>query len=811
MAWDSIIRMINNTKKFSSFFSKRQNIATSHSFLTRLFKKLTHEIKACFNLPTSSSALKNSYKARQYHAVVQQLPLSSLGNMLTSLTLMLTFWGDVSNTIFIVWFVSLWSIALINIGLWVKLRSANKNKPLKNLAAEWLIFDLSAAAVLHVSMAAYLFGITNEEGRLLLTAVVAAFVSTGSWMFSFLPVVGLAWVFIFCGGIIVALPNTYVGNYTYLVMLVSFFGLILSTTVLVCSRMFLSNLDAETKIENQRQVMGLLLNDFEENASDWLWETDKVGRLKHSSLRLAQIMKTTQKALDGQELSTLISSHVNSNDGLIALSKLTRKIHDKKAFKNVTIPLTLHEDNRWWSLTAKPLTDDNGEFVGWRGVGSDVTDAKLREEEMQHLANTDSLTNLANRHQFNSFLNSLFSAKKNKTACTLLLIDLDNFKIINDSLGHKIGDFLLQEVARRLTLALKPSGILARLGGDEFAIVHADDMSKKEVSLYAKNILQILNTPWHVAEHQIEVFASIGISFADKHTLSGDDLFKFCDLALYSAKESGKGTYCFFEQTMEKQAQQKLSLLSDMKKGLSNNEFLLHYQPQVNLNTGELTGFEALARWHHHRLGMISPIDFIPLAEESGFINVLGEFILKQACKDGLTWPEHLKIAVNFSPLQFNNSNVFELISHTLTHYKLTPERLEIELTESAMITNTAQVLGILKRLQAIGVRIALDDFGTGYSSLSYLQKIPLDKLKIDRSFVCQLDTPDNAQAMAVLQCILSLAESFNFETTVEGVELAKHIEVFRDLKTNYGQGFYYAVPADAKQTLVLIKNWQAN
>lgn len=803
--------MIHNSKKSSSFSTKRQNIAQRYPTLTKLFKKLISEIKACLNLPTSDEALKKTYKARQYHAVVQQLPLSSIGNMITSLTLMLTFWGDVSPTIFVSWFVVLWTIALVNIGLWLKLRSVDKNKPLKNLAAECLIFDLSAAAVLHVSMAAYLFGITNEEGRLLLTAVVAAFVSTGSWMFSFLPVAGLAWVFIFCVGTIVALPNTYVGNYAYLVMLVSFFGLILSTTVLVCSRMFLSNLDAETKLENQRQVMGFLLNDFEENASDWLWETNRAGRLQHTSIRLAQIMNTTQAALDGQELSTIISSRVDTNEGLIALSRLARKIRAEKAFKNVSIPITLHEDKRWWSLTAKPLTDNKGNFIGWRGVGSDVTDAKLREKEMLHLANTDSLTNLANRHQFNQFLGSLFSTPKNKPTCTLMLIGLDNFKMINDSLGHTVGDLLLQEVAKRLTLVLKPKGILARLGGDEFAIAHASEMDNQEVSLYAEEILQLLNTPWDVAEHRIEVFASIGIAFTTEHTLSGDDLFKFCDLALYSAKDSGKGTYCFFDKAMEVRAQQKLSLLSDMKKGLSNNEFVLHYQPQVNLHTGELTGFEALVRWQHPTQGLISPIDFITLAEESGFIHVLGEFILKQACIDALTWPEHLQIAVNFSPLQFNNGDIFKLISHTLSSYKLAPERLEIELTESAMITDIERVLAILKNLQKLGVRIALDDFGTGYSSLSYLQKIPLDKLKIDRSFVLQLDTPDNVQAMAVLQCILSLAESFNFETTVEGVELAKHINIFRDLKTTYGQGFYYARPADAEQTLTLIEHWQAN
>lgn len=802
--------MVLNIKKLTSFFAKRQNITVSQPFIAKLYKNFTREIQACFNLPTSNSALKKSYKARQYHAVVQQLPLSSLGNMLTSLTLMLTFWGDISNTVFIIWFITLWSIALINIGLWMKLRPINKNKPLPNYASETLIFDLSAAALLHVSMAAYLFGITNEEGRLLLTAVMAAFVSTGSWMFSFLPAAGLAWVFIFCSGVIILLPNTSIGNYGFLIILVSFFGLILSTTVLVCSRMFLSNLNAETKIENQRQVMGLLLNDFEENASDWLWEINKFGRLQHTSVRLAQMMNTSQEALDGKELIAIISSRVNTSEGTIALNLLKRKIQDKKAFKNLILPIIIQNKNRWWSITAKPLTDNNGKFIGWRGVGSDVTNAKLREKEILNLANTDSLTNLGNRHQFNNIMASIFSDRKTNTACTLMLIDLDSFKIVNDSFGHTMGDQLLQEVARRLTTVLKPESILIRLGGDEFAIVHTQTMEKSAVRSYAENILKTLTIPWDINEHRIEIFASIGIAFTTQYTQSGDDLFKFCDLALYAAKASGKGTYCFFEKSMEQQAQQKLSLLSDMKKGISNNEFFVHYQPQINLTTGELAGFEALARWHHPALGMVSPIDFIPLAEESGFINVLSEFILNQACKDALTWPPHLKIAVNFSPLQFNNYGIFELISQTLTDYKLAPQRLEIELTESAMIANTDHVLNILKQLQKLGVRIALDDFGTGYSSLSYLQKIPLDKLKIDRSFVCQLDTPDNEQAMAVLQCILTLAESFNFETTVEGIELAKHVDIFRELKTTYGQGFYYAEAVDAKQTLALINNWQA-
>lgn len=800
--------MGRNINKSVSRYKKIFKVTSSKNIFFNALNRLICEVVACINDPSATIELQKLYKARQFYAVVSQMPLSSVGNMLASLIVFIIFWPTANHTLLVVWISCLWGIGLANLVLWWKCRKYDENKPLKKFTAELLVLDLAVAAILHAGMAIYLFSYADEQGRLLITAILAAFISTGSWMFSFLPFAGLAWIFVFITGIIVSLPHVYEGNNVVSITLVSFFGLVLAATVLVCSRMFLSNLKAETEIENQRQVMGLLLNDFEENASDWLWETDSKGNLQHASVRLAQILGTSEAEIEGKSFFSIIASLCKNEakDECKSLELLDNKLAQLKPFKDVLIPVTLDKKKRWWSITAKPLIDRNDQFKGWRGVGSDITDATLREQEMVHLANFDTLTNLANRHHFNHFLEQLFLNKQANSLCTMFLIDLDNFKMVNDSLGHSVGDKLLKEVGARLNSILIADEMLARLGGDEFVIVYCGEMDRKKATAYSEQILTILNKPWEVLEHRIEVFASVGIASAPTDAKTGQGLFRSCDMALYAAKAKGKASFCFYEEDMKERAKDKLALMSDMKKGLQNNQFLLHYQPQIDLKSGDISGFEALLRWQHPTKGMISPFEFIPLAEESGFINILGEFVLNQACKDAKNWPEHLRIAVNVSAIQFQHSDIFKIVTDVITQHQLAPERLEIELTESAMITDTENVLSTLNHLREIGVRIALDDFGTGYSSLAYLQQIPIDKLKIDRSFVLQLDTPENERALAVLQCIIGLAKAFNFETTVEGVEELHHTDIFKKLECSYAQGYYYSKPIDAISTLSFIK-----
>jgi diguanylate cyclase (GGDEF)-like protein/PAS domain S-box-containing protein len=768
---------------------------------------LLRELSACWGDPAASVELAAIYRARQYHAVVRQLPLSSLGNLITSLIVTLLFWNNTDHTTLIAWVSLLWAIGLANIGLWWRCRSVPNESPVSGLAVWLLTADLAAAAALYVGMAVYLFGITDEQGRLLLTAVIAAFIATGTWLFAFLPQAGLAWALIFSIGIGFGLLAMYGATHAFLAGMMGFYGIILVASVLVSSRMFLVGLIAETEIERQRQLVGLLLHDFEIHASDWLWETDRSGRLRHVSIHLAQLIGVPVEDLHGRSLVAVIDSLIGqpSEEERMMIHRFEDCLQQDRPFRNLVVPVRVDGQLRWWSLTAKPLLDTSAQIEGWRGISSDITEVRLREQEMIRLANIDSLTGLANRHQFSRRLAECFA----KTEVTLFLLDLDNFKTVNDSLGHAAGDQLLQEVAWRLRAVVGGRDLLARLGGDEFALIHPGLLSRDEAEGYGASLQTALARSWSISEHRIDTHTSIGIGFAPPDADTAEDLLKACDMALYAAKAAGGRTLRFFDREMDVQAQRKLTLLSDMKQGLQRGEFVLYYQPQVAFATGKLVGFEALARWRHPVRGLIPPAEFIPLAEESGLIIPLGAWVMAKACADAVSWPAELLVAVNVSAVQFASSDVSRLVDDSLRDSGLGHTRLEVELTESTLMQDTEAVLTALQALRQNGVRIALDDFGTGYSSLSYLRRLPLDKLKVDRSFVCTIDEPDSDdKARALVRTFVHLAQAMGFETTAEGVENEAQFNTLRRIGCIYGQGDFFAKPQDAQNTNAFIRSW---
>lgn len=769
-----------------------------------VFMQWQQILYSCFIGNSPQQHIQQVFKARQFHAVIKQLLFSSIGNLATSATLCVFFYSAETKSLLLLCTSFLWLIGLVNIVLWWRFKKQNPNKPIKQLITNLLILNLSVAAILHVTMMCYLFNQCDEQYRILLISTIIAFNCIGSWMFSSLPIAGLIWVFIFGFGCMIGLPADFLGNQVLTISLILLWVLILSATVLVSSRIFLNALEAEAKIENQHHVVGMLLHDFENNASDWLWETDEHGLLQHSSVHLAEILNITKAQLEGRNLSKIIYALCKTNNAQLLFKQFDIKLNSLQPFQDFHLPVQINNEDKWWSMTGKPLIDSNGLFHGWRGVVSDITQKKNAEQELEYYANYDSLTHLANRYCFNRYLNTIFQNQE-QPSCTLFLIDLDNFKMINDSFGHFKGDLLLKEVSQRLTLLASQNQLVARLGGDEFAIVHKGELKHEHADQLAQSILQVLSKPWLIEESKIEVHASIGVASSVKDTNNETDLLKFADMALYSAKTQGKANACFFDTKLEEAARSKLDLLTNMKKGLANNEFVLYYQPQVDLKTQQLTGFEALVRWQHPTKGFIAPDLFIPLAEQSGFIDSLGEFILKQACKDAACWPKHLFVSINVSALQFN-SDIITTIKETVENNNLSPNQVEIELTESVMISNINHVISTLHKIRQLGVRIALDDFGTGYSSLSYLQDIPLDKLKIDRSFVLKLDTEDNRQAIEIVKSITLLAQALNLTTTVEGIENNEHLPLFNDLNCTYGQGFYYAKPLSLAETKDFIK-----
>jgi len=426
---------------------------------------------------------------------------------------------------------------------------------------------------------------------------------------------------------------------------------------------------------------------------------------------------------------------------------------------------------------------------GWVVNLSDISSQQQAVEAAQR----DPLTGLANRATFHRILTTqLAHLGSSDLPLSVLCIDLDHFKAINDTLGHPVGDALLLRVADRLRGAVGGSDVVARLGGDEFAIIQTAS-GPQEAEALAQRLVDLLGRTYIVDGHMLNVGASVGVAQAPADGADPDRLLKNADLALYQAKREGRGVHRFFEPGMDNQMQARRALEIDLRKALALKEFRLVYQPQIHLDTGAICGFEALLRWHHPERGLISPAEFIPLAEEIGLIVPIGEWVLRTACKDAAGWKLPVGIAVNLSPVQFRNSKLALVITSALTGSGLDPSRLELEITESALIEHTDSVLAILRQVRALGVRISMDDFGTGYSSLSYLQKFPFDKIKIDRSFVKNMTT--DADCRAIVRAVAGLGASLGMETVAEGVETREQLDHVRLEGCSKVQGYLTGRP----------------
>nr|WP_315183768.1 EAL domain-containing protein [uncultured Albidiferax sp.] len=766
---------------------------------------------ACWRDPAASAEQAAIHRGRQFHAVVRQLPLSSIGNLTSGLVLALVFWGQVDAWVLAGWTLLVSAIALGNAGLWWLRREVQPSTPMSLRAVRLLVADIAVSALVFLLMSGYLYTAADGDGRLLLTAVLAAFIGMGSWMYSCLPQAAILWSCILCAGLAVLFSSRPEPIYTYLTGLLAFYAVVVWSTTLMTSRMFLNGLKFEAEIERQNQLVGLLLNDFEEHASDWLWETDRQGCLRHVSQRLAQAMGVSPSELQGQHLvqrmAALSPQMAPAHAAMFRV--LEQCLEQQQPFRGVLAPARVAGQLQWWSLTAKPLRDGAGQWQGWRGVGSDVTAARQREMEMARLAHIDTLTGLANRYQFGKRLAGYFAPAITAGPCTLLLLDLDNFKAVNDSLGHAVGDQLLQTVAQRLQSVMDPLTLLARLGGDEFAVLVPGVMERPLAERLGTQLQAVLAQPWMADGHRIAVQASIGVGFAPADADTAEQLLKVCDMALYAAKSAGRHTLRFFDPAMALRAQQHLALLSDLGLALQRGEFVLHYQPQVHLATGALLGFEALVRWQHPQRGLVSPLEFITVAEESGLIVPLGAWVLRQACVDAVIWPAHLRVAVNLSAVQFGQADVLAVVDSALQHSGLPGARLELEITESTLMQDSQAGMQVLHALRGKGVRVALDDFGTGYSSLAYLRSFPLDKLKIDRSFISILDSADgDPSAVAIVQTIIQLAQALRLDTNAEGVETSAQFALLRRMGCAQAQGYWIAEPMDAAQARRYITAW---
>ncbi|UPK27252.1 EAL domain-containing protein [Bradyrhizobium sp. 195] len=454
------------------------------------------------------------------------------------------------------------------------------------------------------------------------------------------------------------------------------------------------------------------------------------------------------------------------------------------------------------------IRDKAGEPRYIINVVEDVTERRRADEKIAHMAHYDALTDLPNRSLFREQIERELEKVGGGGQFALLYIDVDEFKGINDSLGHHVGDELLKAIAGRLRGCLKQGDLIARLGGDEFAVIQTAIQSPADVLAFVTRIYQAIRQPYHCLGHQLSTDASIGIALAPQDGTDLDQLVKNADLAMYGAKAQGRRSHRFFEPEMDASAKARLSMEQDLRQALVNGGFEIHYQPLVDLRTNEVSGCEALLRWRHPERGMVSPAEFIPVAEDTGLINELGDWVLRMACNEAATWPAQVRVAVNVSPVQLKCDTLALRIAGALAASGLDPRRLELEITEAVLIRDDEAALSILHQLRSIGVRIALDDFGTGYSSLSYLKRFPFDKIKIDRCFVA--DIAEESGAPVIVQAVVNIAAASSMTTVAEGVETEAQRELLRALGCTQMQGYLFSPPKPASEVRKLFGSGSA-
>jgi diguanylate cyclase (GGDEF)-like protein len=454
------------------------------------------------------------------------------------------------------------------------------------------------------------------------------------------------------------------------------------------------------------------------------------------------------------------------------------------------------------AISIEPMPDG-----GWIATHEDVTERQQTEASIAFMACHDALTKLPNRALFRERLEHAIAMAARGVQFAVLCLDLDNFKAINDTMGHPVGDGLLVAVGDRLQACVREADTVARLGGDEFAIIQLAVRQPDNATILTKRIMTAFRQPFDIDGHQIKVGTSIGVSLSPGDGLSYETLMRNADIALYLAKTEGRGTARFFEPEMDARIHLRRVLEMDLQSAIARDEFELYYQPQVSLISNKIIGFEALLRWHHPSRGFVSPLEFIPLAEASGLIHSIGEWVLRTACYEAENWPEDIRVAVNLSPIQVKKAGLSETVQAALAASGLRPDRLELEITESVFLRDTGDTLIVLHQLRAMGIGVALDDFGTGYSSLSYLHSFPFSKIKIDQSFVRNLTT--NKESMSIIRAVIGLGESLGIRTIAEGVETQEQLTRLRAEGCSEIQGYFFSRPAPVSELPFLIERLQ--
>lgn len=732
---------------------------------------------------------------RLINAHVRIVRIMVVGCLLNAAAICLALAGEVEN-----WLLGLFACMMVMASLhrlWLAegIERGRRQRRSAKIMNAYALSSLWLGLTMGIACALFFAQVSHGDQLLLATSGVAQIAAAAYTMRT---LVRSAVIFIAAqaSGLIIGLAQ--LGEFDELAAIVVVLvasGLLIRMTFMARD-LFVTRILADRELAATTRTVKLLLNEYQESGSDWLFELDSQRRIVGACKRFASAAGQTAEQLEGAAFLSLFAA-----DG--ARSALSSAIVERRPIRSVIVALgnPVEGEARWWSISGRPC--HLGEGVVYRGVISDITERRHAEHRAQHMAHFDTLTGLPNRTLFDSGLESLVSTRKRGEHIALLLLDVDHFKSINDMHGHPVGDAFLCALGQRLTDCVQTSGLggshplIARLGGDEFAIVVSGDDAPDHAVRLAGCLLSAMAEPFQIDRHELHSGVSIGIALAPFHAGSKEQLVSYADMALHAAKERGRGDWEMFEPDMDAQLHERHTLARDLRHAVARGELRLFLQPLVDATSEARTGYEALLRWQHPERGLVSPDRFIPIAEETGLIVPIGEWVIRTALHEAARWQDGETIAINLSPVQIQSAGLLQLVVSALAESGVAPGRVEFEITESVLLENSQANLDVLKRLQSLGVKIALDDFGTGHASLNYLLTFPFDKIKIDRSFVSDLATREESRA--IVGAVIALANQLGMCTLAEGVEERVQLEQLRHDGCRMVQGWLFgkALPSE--------------
>ncbi|MCV0424286.1 MAG: EAL domain-containing protein [Roseibium sp.] len=757
-----------------------------------------------FGYPVVEEFLARRVRAAQISSIARLTPFTVLANLVNAIVVAPVFTEFLPVPYVAVWVIAVAGLMCFTIAKWI----AARNNPVELASRRALGKAVRHATILSslwavVPIVAFASG--NVYAIWVSSCIATAMICAGGFALATVPQAAFRWIAILFSASVISLLVGQTAFMWQLLLLLTSYSILVVASVTATGWLFASHFLAEAELKQRGELIALLMNEFEEKASDWIWETDSAGNFRNVSERFLHASGRSSVELKAMRMVDLAYS-LNQSDAREVVRQLQKNFSLQKSFREFVIGVDVNGDERWWSLAARPTYDDHGSFAGYRGVASDVTETRRANALVAHMAEHDSLTGIGNRSWF---LNQAELLRKTQISSgqktlTLFLVDLDNFKVVNDTSGHPAGDELLKQVAKRFTAVGEGRITLARFGGDEFAAL-GHFVSDQAAGAFAEELVNVARKPFTIGNRDFAIGATVGFTRFGEVNDTVDDLMRKADIALYKAKESGRGRALSFEAEMELEVRERRELESDLREAFENGKLSVEFQPIVDTRSGKVVSSEVLVRWVHPTRGEVPPNTFIPIAEQAGLILPLGSWVLKRACTAASQCPDLESVAVNLSSVQFMDPNLVDSVASVLEETGFPAERLVLEITESVFLRDLGSASEKLQKLRNLGIKISLDDFGTGYSSLSYLRQYKFDKIKIDKSFVDEIG--ERSDGLAIISAVIALAHNLGLEVTAEGVERQFQVDALKTLGCDTLQGYFFGKPDANPRNITRIEN----